>query len=236
MLVNPRRRLVRDVDRAADVRDPRDVELRRLPEQVPQLVDEARLGRIRDRDVVAELGAPQRDREPLAGELFGQRRDGVLLRHLAAQVDDLETELLRDRRRERALVEDLRVDEVLAETQPGTGLPGERLLQLLLGQQRLLDQHLPEALAALRHRGDPLWFRRVLRLGNRLQLRATSRELSFDVRDRHGRRQGVLVAEILLLDVVVEVGRVLDRIDVLREFPPGVLARLEQAHVSALSG
>ena len=82
-------------------------------------------------DVVPEVGLAQRDREPVARALLGERGDRLFLRHLAAQVDDFEIELVRERAGEITLVEDAGVDEVLAETLPGLGLALERGAELL---------------------------------------------------------------------------------------------------------
>ena len=116
VLADARRRLVRDVDRTPYIGESGDVELRRLVELVAQLVDERGLRRVRDRDVVTEVGLAQRDREPVACVLSGQRGDRVVGRDALAQVDDFETELVRERRRKVALLEDAGVDEVLPET------------------------------------------------------------------------------------------------------------------------
>ncbi len=75
--------LYADVDRAPDVGHAGDVELRRLAELVAELVGERGLRRVRDRDVVAELRAPQRDREPFARLRLGQGLDRVLGRDAA---------------------------------------------------------------------------------------------------------------------------------------------------------
>ena len=244
VLADARCRFVANVDRATHVGDATDVELGGLAHRVAELLGQARLRRVRDRDVVSELGAAQGDREPVAGVGLGQRLDRVLGRDLPSEVDDLEVELMRERGREVALVQDAGVDQVLAETLPGTGLPCERFVELLRGQQLPVDEHLAEPLALLRGhrraraggRGSRIGNGRRSRLGDLgLELGAPLGELGFDLRDADGRGGRVLVEARFVLGVVVEPGRVLHRVDVLRELLARVLATLEQAHVSTRS-
>ena len=135
VLADVRDRLVGGVDGAADVREPTDVELGGLLELVAQLVDQARLGRVGDHDVVSELGLAQRDGEKFAGRLLGERGDRLFLRHLVTQVHHFEVELIRERTREVALVEDAGVDEVLTEPLAGLGLALERGTEIGFAQQ-----------------------------------------------------------------------------------------------------
>ncbi len=78
---------------------------------------------------------------------------------------------------------------------------------------------------------------RLLRAGGLLlrvhrDLGAPGGELLLDVLDAHALgERGVLVAELFLFDVVVDLGRVLDRVDVPLELLGGVLAgRLQETH------
>lgn len=67
---------------------------------------------------------------------------------MLAEVDHLEVELLGQRAGEVALVQDPRVDEVLAEALAAAGLASQRVVERGLGQQRSLDEHLPEPACA----------------------------------------------------------------------------------------
>ena len=148
---------------------------------VAEPIDEGRLGRVRHRNVESELGAAQRDREPLARVLLGERGDRVVLGDALAQIHDLEAELVGERRREVTLVEDPGVDQVLTEALAGPGLARECRLELSFREQLALDEDLAEALALLRNRRKPL---DRLRRGNHRSFgreRPARRQLRFDL-------------------------------------------------------
>ncbi len=88
--------------------------------------------------------AVRRHRAEPARVVFGEQRDDLGIDLGAAQVDDRQAELLGEHVGERALVEEVELDEQVAETLARRGLLGQRVTQLVLGHEAAADQQLSE--------------------------------------------------------------------------------------------
>ena len=95
---------------------------------------------IADDHVDHAVDLSQRQGHVLAGDVLAEPAGQLRVRRLAAQVADLDSELLGQGGGDLALVEHARADQQLAEAQPRFRLFGQGLIQLLLGDQLLLEQ------------------------------------------------------------------------------------------------
>ena len=105
----------------------------------------------------------RRHGQEVAGDALGQPSGDLRIGSLAAQVTDLDVELLRQYVCQLPLVEGPGAHELLTDAQPGLGLLGERLLQLLVTGEPLRHQEGTEEGPSWRGRLPA----RIRRLGHR---------------------------------------------------------------------
>ena len=82
-----------------------------------------------------------------AGVLLGEQRDDLGIDLGAAEVDDVEPELLGEHVGEDALAEETELDEDVAEPLARRGLLRQRVAELVLGDEAAADQQLAERAA-----------------------------------------------------------------------------------------
>jgi hypothetical protein len=112
-----------------------------------QLVDRLRIGRIRHRDV-EELELLRERNEVVRLRECGRHELEHRERHVdQIDLDDGDTELLRQHVNQLGLADELELDERLAERATPALLLDERLTKRVFADRAGLDQHRPQALA-----------------------------------------------------------------------------------------
>ena len=118
---------------------------------------------VADRDLDHAVDVAQRHGQEVAGDALGQPSGDLRVGSLAAEVADLDVELLRQDVGQLPLVEGPGAHQLLTDAQPGLGLLCERLLELLVTDEALRHQEgteedpswrgrLPARIRRLRHR------------------------------------------------------------------------------------
>ena len=95
----------------------------------------------------------RRKRAEPARVVLGEERDDFGIDLGPAEVDDRETELVGEHVGERTLVEQLELDEKVAESLARSGLLRQRFAELILGDETAADEQLTQARTARRRRG-----------------------------------------------------------------------------------
>ena len=143
---------VDEVDRAQQRRFFREREPHRLAEQARQLVEREQVGRVRHADEIAARVFLQHERAMAARVVLRQLRHDFRVQLHVRKVDERNVQVGREAGVQIRLGNGADVDQHAAELAAAHALLRERVLQLLLGDQLLLEQQIaePDAFFALR--------------------------------------------------------------------------------------